>query len=482
MGDFDKGVGPPLKKPQSMVDYDDDLAFARLRLQGPNCVVIQKCSQEVVNKFQSLGDAEYKGLKSKVDDLLSKEKLYVVDMSSPGKMQPSVFKEVPKYIHPAIALFEAVDDPLLSLRPLAIQLTDGAAPIFTPEDGYSWSIAKACFHGTDGMWHEMVTHLGQTHLTCEGFMTAMNRQLPSKHPIHALLAPHFEGTALINFGATKILVQKNGPTDELMGATIEDIWVLITKEVKKRLESDFSPEADLAARHMTKEEFPGMYPYRDIGLQYWDATLTWVQEYLEVFYGSTKAEQEANIAGDYELQAFMKEMVSEAYCGWMAEVTTSSDQLATLAKILASVIYTGSTLHAAVNFPQKPIMGYTPAYPLAVWKEAPTDKSPKTFEDYISYLPPLEVTSTQVQVTNILGSVIHTKLGDYEPEQFDNNERVQVALSKFQSAIEDIEEEIQDRNADVVSAWKAKGMERKLAANYAYNILLPDNIPQSINI
>lgn len=33
----------------------------------------------------------------------------------------------------------------------------------------------------------------------------------------------------------------------------------------------------------------------------------------------------------------------------------------------------------------------------------------KSFEDYLSYLPPLKLATTQVVVTNLLGSVIYTK-------------------------------------------------------------------------
>lgn len=50
----------------------------------------------------------------------------------------------------------------------------------------------------------------------------------------------------------------------------------------KRLASDFSPEADFKSRSMTKEDFPGRYMYRDIGRKYWEATHTWVEEYLSV--------------------------------------------------------------------------------------------------------------------------------------------------------------------------------------------------------
>ncbi len=49
--------------------------------------------------------------------------------------------------------------------------------------------------------HEVVSHLGNTHVVMEAPMVALHRQLPKAHPVHALLAPHFEGTALINWGA-----------------------------------------------------------------------------------------------------------------------------------------------------------------------------------------------------------------------------------------------------------------------------------------
>lgn len=53
----------------------------------------------------------------------------------------------------------------------------------------------------------------------------------------------------------------------------------------ERMSKDFSPEADFAARRMTEEDFPGRYPYREFGLKYWEATHTWVKEYLDVSEG-----------------------------------------------------------------------------------------------------------------------------------------------------------------------------------------------------
>lgn len=62
---------------------------------------------------------------------------------------------VPRSLSSGLALFEAVDDDLLPIKPIAIQLTqseDEIAPIFTPDDPqYTWMIAKSCFESADFM-------------------------------------------------------------------------------------------------------------------------------------------------------------------------------------------------------------------------------------------------------------------------------------------------------------------------------------------
>ncbi|CAN0269368.1 unnamed protein product, partial [Laminaria digitata] len=70
-----------------------------------------------------------------------------------------------------------------------------------PGEGNNWKIAKACFESADFIIHEVVSHLGNTHIVLEGPVVAMNRQLPKEHPIYDLLQPHLEGTAFINYFA-----------------------------------------------------------------------------------------------------------------------------------------------------------------------------------------------------------------------------------------------------------------------------------------
>lgn len=52
--------------------------------------------------------------------------------------------------------------------------------------------------------HEVVSHLGNTHIVLEGALVAANRCFPKAHPINALLKPHLEGTAYINWGAQDV--------------------------------------------------------------------------------------------------------------------------------------------------------------------------------------------------------------------------------------------------------------------------------------
>lgn len=76
----------------------------------------------------------------------------------------------------------------------------------------------------------------------------------------------------------------------------------------------------------------------------------------------------------WHVQAFVDEMVDIAQFKWLAEFNTSKDKRGLIAKVLASLIYTASTLHAAVNFPQRSILSFAPSTPGSVYVKPPTDK------------------------------------------------------------------------------------------------------------
>jgi arachidonate 15-lipoxygenase len=132
---------------------------------------------------------------------------------------------------------------------------------------------------------------------------------------------------------------------------------------------------------------------------------------------------------------------------------------------LTQVIFTASVQHATVNFPQRTIMSYTPAMPLAAYAPFPAPQgSPPT--QLLDILPPLQMGLLQQAVGTALGGVHHTVLGQYGGELA----TVQVgdALPAFQRALQNIELDIQRKTA--------------LGERTPYTTLLPSLIPQSINI
>ena len=53
----------------------------------------------------------------------------------------------------------------------------------------------------DGNYHELISHLGRTHLLIRGFCDREpERQLAPNHPVGLLLRPHFEGTLFYQLG------------------------------------------------------------------------------------------------------------------------------------------------------------------------------------------------------------------------------------------------------------------------------------------
>ncbi|CAM9659478.1 unnamed protein product [Chrysoparadoxa australica] len=481
----------PTKQPRdcpSVLDYDEDATWCRYRLAGPNPMVIKKATAADLKKFKSLKTDEYASLKADVDAALEAGELLIIDYSVFDGVAAGEVKGKKKYLAAPMALFRVNPDAdtreMEPIKVLGIQLEQGKGkPIFQPNDSYLWRIAKVHFDAVDGSYHEAISHLGHTHLVIEAFIGATKRQLAHNHPLNKLLSPHMEGSPLINWGASVELVAKDNTVDHLVGPNIEFVWEVIKDLVLDRLGRDFSFPTELAARGMDKANFPHLYPYRDDAQMYWDNTYSWVDSYLSLYYGSSDAERKERMAGDNELEDWVAEMTSEVggKCKWLLDYhKAGTDKYELLVKVVTSVIFTASTQHAAVNFPQSPIMSFTPAFTLGAWGPVPTDKSPKELKDYMEVLPYLEVSDLQKKIALLLGGIHYTQLGQYDLEHFDDT-RVYELVEKWQQDIQDAKEAIDERNHDLVAMWRQR-VPKKVAKNAAYTTLLPEVIPQSINI
>jgi arachidonate 15-lipoxygenase len=442
-------------------DYHLDSTFAELRLAGPNPVLIERV-HKLDDKFP-VTDEHFKVAlpDDSLEAALAENRLYVVDYHQlDGMENGTTIGGLPKYLYAPIALF-AVNRETRKLVPIAIQCRQKPGvenPIFTPDDGYNWKIAKTIVEIADGNYHEAVTHLGRTHLTIEPFIIAAQRQLAPSHPLKVLLQPHFDGTLAINNMARLKLISPGGVVDRLLGGTISATLGLSAWAVQAHAFKDLLPSESFRRRGVDDHSTLPSYSYRDDALLHWEAIREWVATYLRCFYRS-----DAEVAADVEVAGWLTEV--SAKTGGRIRGIEPTRTFAELVDVAALVIFTASAQHAAVNFPQFDIMSYCPAMPLAGYAPAPTAKKGATEADYMAHLPPHDQAALQMDTGYMLGTAHYTQLGQYEPNHF-GEPRIHELSKRFAGKLETIEGIITERNLN----------------RRPYPFLLPSGVPQSINV
>jgi arachidonate 15-lipoxygenase len=461
--------------PQISKRFQEDLIFAYMRVAGPNPLMLQQLSEgdqplQVTNeKYQQI--IERFNFSDSLEAALQEGRLYKADYSMLKDMAQGSFpNNVKKYPGAPLALFAVppVNSSSRSLIPVAIQCQQPSVsenpPVFTPLDGSNWMVAKTIVNMADSNYHELVSHLGRTHLFVEPFVLATKRKLPADHKLRILLDPHFEGTILINYGAHKSLIATGGKVDELLASTIENDRVLAIEGAKSYLRNfnDVMFPKTLKSHGVGDSAQLPDYPYRDDALLIWEAIHTWVGAYLRIYYTSDQ-----QLLEDKDLQNWAKELVSDQggrLKNFGEDASGAIKTLNYLIDAVSSVIFTASAQHAAVNFPQSELMSYAPAFPLALYSPAPTSSEEQG--NFMSMLPSVDRAQNQIEVVGLLGSVYYTQLGQYNKGHF-KDPKVKSSLDKFQNRLRDIEIEISKKNSSRLMPYK---------------FLLPSQIPQSINI
>lgn len=497
--------------PKESVDYFLDSTFARMRLAGPNPAWLRRVDPaDGLPADCGFTEADFAAAIPAGDSLaaaLAEGRLFLCAYRELLNVQPGSLP-VPQEIsidyaadpaawdaayrareasYGAGARHKALVAPLAlfairrgqrRLTPVAIQLfPDGHAGkrhrVFSPRDGLAWLAAKACVHAADATVHEVISHLGRTHLVQEAFYLALRNNLSVRHPLHRLLVPHFTGTLSINAGANQTLVAPGGFVDQMLLPTIGEAIKLCGQAV---LTSDFGDEIflqNLVVRGMHDVDLD--YPYRDDGKLVWRAISDWVTGYVNHVY-----KDDQQVAADAELQAMVRQVgqykqldASGRLCGGgLRGVGEGGARVVTrayLAKMLTQIIWNGSGQHAAVNFPQAGPMVYAPNFPLAL--RAPAPSAPHmTEEEYLDLLPNYESAHVQLFVLELLGSFHHTVLGHYPPGPAGASHFGPGPVAELQRTLlhdlAQVEETIRGRNQHRTS----------------YDYLLPSKIPQSINI
>jgi arachidonate 15-lipoxygenase len=459
---------PPIAR-----DYQEDSVFAEMRVAGPSPLVIHRIA-DLDDRFPVTEELfraseHYRAARDKDSLEAAKQegRLFLADYKVLEDMENGgQFPEAPKYLYAPLALF-VVDKESRRLMPVAIQCQQKPAPdnpIFTPDDGYNWLIAKTIVSIADGNYHEAIAHLGRTHLFVEPFVIATHRQLAANHPLNLLLRTHFEGTLAINHMARGHLVNEGGPVDRLFGGTLKSTVGLTVKGLQGLSFNDTMLPRRLKEQGLDDPSILPHYPYRDDALLYWDAIHHWVADYLALYYPS-----DADLQEDWELADWFKELVSHDGGRIKGlQFTGSPPSRAYLAEVLTTIIFTSSVQHAAVNFPQCDLMSYVPSMPLASYAPAPTKKNGGTLADYLAMLPDPGTAVLQADLGYMLGSLYYSKLGEYGDGHF-REPRVWQPLEIFKMRLGTIGNTIDERN-------------RTRRRSRPYTFLVPSGVPQSINV
>ncbi len=452
--------------PQAFNELFSDDHFAEMRVSGANPLVIKQVAG-LDNRFPVTNEI-FQATAPFADDTLeaagSEGRLYLADYELFSTMNPGALPSQPKYVYTPLALF-ARPRHGDALKPVAIQCHQDPSsnPIFTPNDGWSWQLAKATVQVSDTNHHELVSHLGTTHLVLEAIGVSTHRQLSFRHPLFLLLVPHFEGTFFINNAAHTSLIPEGKPVPVLLTGDTPSLHQQAIDAVKNFSFRDAYLPVSLHQRGVDNAEQLPYYPYRDDALKIWNAIRDWVSEYLAIYYGS-----DYDVQQDSEVQSWAAEISSDnggRLNGFGDGNGLGIGSLESLIDTATMIIFTGSAQHAAVNFPQKTQMAYCPIYPLAGYSPAPTHKH-HTEEDFLNMFAPMDNAAEHSEVLTLLGSVYYTQLGQYTVGHF-LDLRVAAPLLRFQAALRELEDQIDERNA---------GMEKP------YTTLKPSLIPQSTNI
>lgn len=453
-----------------------DNVFAFLQLAGANPVVIERVFETsdarifITNEQfkQAIGNQE-----DSLETAIEQGRVYLSDYSVLDGFVSGSYPQPQKYLYAPLVLFAlpSDSDSTSSLIPVAIKYNQDSKTKISlrnsnGEETEDWVNAKIIVQMADANYHELISHLGRTHLFIEPFAVATYRKFSKNHPVRVLLCEHFKGTFLINYLAHELLVKPTGSVDMLLSGTINTDHLLTVKGAQSYLR-DFNNSLlpKTIERRGVGKEFLHNYPYRDDALQIWDAIHEWVTNYLKIAYG-----QCSEIAKDEELASWVADLTSHdggriENFGKDGKITTQSE----LATALTMIIFTASAQHAAVNFPQKDLMGYAPAYPLGCY--SPGYKNDGTPHNAFDLLPSLKQAQDQIDVLYLLGSVYFTKLGEYSNRLFKSSPEKELeiknALQVFKNRLAKIEASIVERNKD---------------KNQCYQFLQPSKIPQSINI
>ena len=372
-----------LPLPEVAKVYQTNNSFAEQRLSGANPLVIRLLDKDderakVLEQIPSF-KADFEPLFD-VRKELADGNIYITDYTGtdehyrgPSLVQGGTYEKGRKYLPKPLAFFwwrrTGIGD-LGKLVPIAIQLDASIdRKVHTPfeQNPLDWLFAKICVQIADGNHHEMSSHLCRTHFVMEPISVGTARQLAENHPLSLLLRPHFLFMLANNHLGLQRLINPGGPVDELLAGTLGESLELVKDAYERWNIKEFAFPTEIKNRGMDNTDKLPHYPYRDDGMLVWEATYTFVSDYLQHFYPTSE-----DITGDTELQAWASELSDQTNNGGKVKgMPASFTTVKELIEIVTTIIFICGPQHSAVNYAQYEYMTFVANMPLAAYRDIP---------------------------------------------------------------------------------------------------------------
>ena len=473
--------------------WKSDVEFGRRMLNGANPVLIKRCNSipsnfgvtpEMVQSLMPEGSDLLTELASGyvyIADCACMDglKLWDADIAEvvkkKNKNNAFMISNLPRYMSPAMALFHVSRSG--QLLPIAIQLQQElGSPVWTPLDTpEEWLFAKLFYKVADHNFHQMITHLLETHLISESFIIGALRQIAPCHPVMKLLHHHIKGCIPINTFGRDVLLGPGGAADISLALGGGAHTALMSKWYLEHWDYlDFPFPSRIIRKGLDdKTKLPGYY-YRDDGLAIWDIIYKYVKRFLSLHY---KSDEE--VLGDTEVQGWIKDMHDHGMCKAknVPECFTTIDDVALC---ISSLLWQVSAGHAAVNYSQFEQFSFSPFFPSAALIPIPDRKGlasmSKLFDEF---LPTAWMCAASISSLSILCqfSPDDKMLGDYPDKIFSSDEE-KMAL-QFKAEVSLLSISIANRNSAIESK---KELTFDSPYDVPYVFLDPNRVPNSVAI
>ncbi len=456
-----------------------DLAFGWWRIAGANPLLLRRapdlgalCGRIALDVKRT--EARLLGILGRPVSLAEEaaaSRLFVVDFELLLRAVQAVRPGVPrdsrwgqKYMPAPIGGFLAWSDAASGLLQLAIQVDQPEVapeynPVYTPDDGWGWVIAKSYFEAADVTFQSGFGHLFTTHLVMEPFSLGTPRQLPPQHPVRVLLEPHTRYTLTTNQAAYKYLIDRSELYNEIYTATLEQLREVAIQGYLQRGFMDLALEADLARRGV--QDAPACYPYRD-DLRLWlEPIRDFVRAYVDACYAD-----DAAVQTDAALQSWKDELTDPAR-GAVRQLVPGDrlDSRRKLMDLLAQVLFTAGPSHACQHYSATQFYRYTPAFPAAAYQPPPRKADALDFPTWLKMLPSIDRSSDQFR-SNTYTNFHYDRFGRYERYALGSLPRAREPIARLQAALAEVEGVIAQRQATRL---------------FAYEFALPSRVPNSVS-